>query len=100
MLKTPHHGGKTSADEAFLRAVSPDIAVISAGRDNSFGHPHQETLDALEGSAIYRTDIDGAIKIKAAEKGLEIKTYKDFKIERAGSFSDEIRNFRKLCETW
>ena len=100
VLKTPHHGGKTSADEAFFRAVSPDVAVISVGRDNSFGHPHQETLDALEGAAIYRTDIDGAIKIKAAEKGLEIKTYKDFKIEKAGSFSDEIKNFRKLCETW
>ena len=100
VLKTPHHGGKTSADEVFFRAVSPDVAVISVGRDNSFGHPHQETLDALEGAAIYRTDIDGAIKIKAAEKGLEIKTYKDFMIEKAGSFSDEIKNLRKLCKTW
>ena len=100
VLKTPHHGGKTSADEAFFRAVSPDVAVISVGRDNSFGHPHQETLDALEGAGIYRTDIDGAIKIKAAEKGLEIKTYRDFKIGKAGSFSDEIQNFRKLCKTW
>jgi competence protein ComEC len=100
VLKTPHHGGKTSADEPFFRAVSPDVAVISVGRDNSFGHPHQETLDALEGAAIYRTDIDGAIKIEAAEKGLEIKTYRDFTMEKAGSFFDEIRNFRKLCETW
>ena len=99
VLKTPHHGGKTSADEAFFRAVSPDVAVISVGRDNSFGHPHQETLDALEGVGIYRTDIDGAIKIKASENGLEIKTYRDFKIEKAGSFSDEIKNFRKLCVT-
>ncbi len=100
VLKTPHHGGKTSADEAFFRTVSPDVAVISVGRDNSFGHPHQETLAALEGAGIYRTDTDGAIKIKAAEKGLEIKTYKDFTIEKAGSFSDEINNFRKLCKTW
>jgi len=52
------------------------------------------------GAGIYRTDIDGAIKIKAAENGLEIKTYKDFTIERAVSFSGEIKNFRKLCETW
>lgn len=100
VLKAPHHGGKTSADEAFFRAVSPEAAVISVGRDNSFGHPHQETLDALEGAGIYRTDTDGAIKIKATENGLEIKKYKDFTIERAVSFSDEIRNFRKLCETW
>ena len=100
VLKTPHHGGKTSADEAFFRAVFPDIAVISVGRDNSFGHPHQETLDALEGASICRTDIDGAIKIEAAEKGFEIKTYKDFMIKKPGSFSDEIKNFRKLFVTW
>ena len=66
VLKVPHHGGKTSAHELFLRAVSPDVAVISAGRDNSFGHPHQETLDALQGVRIYRRpDIDGANKDKA-----------------------------------
>jgi hypothetical protein len=43
------------------------------------------------GARIYITDIDGAIEIKAEEKGLEIKTNKDFKIEKAGLFSDEIK---------
>ena len=100
VLKVPHHGGKTSAHELFLRAVSPDVAVISAGRDNSFGHPHQETLDALQGVKIYRTDIDGAIKIRPDGNGIEIKTYKDFMLKRAGSFSDEIGNYRRLCMTW
>ncbi len=100
VLKVPHHGGKTSAHELFLRTVSPDVAVISAGRDNSFGHPHQETLDALKGVRIYRTDLDGAIKIRPNGSGVEIRTYKDFMLKRAGSFSDEVDNYRKLCTTW
>ncbi len=50
VIKVPHHGGKTSSYESFFKAVSPDIAVISVGRDNTFGHPHKETLDALHGA--------------------------------------------------
>jgi len=52
------------------------------------------------GGGIYRTDIDGAIEIKAEEKGLQINTDRDFKIEKPGSFFDEIKNLRKLCVTW
>jgi competence protein ComEC len=100
VLKVPHHGGRTSAHELFLRTVSPDVAVISAGRDNSFGHPHQETLDALKGVRIYRTDLDGAIKIRLNPGGVSIKTYKDFVLKRAGSLSEEMDNYRKLCITW
>jgi len=100
VLKVPHHGGRTSAHELFLRTVSPDVAVISAGRDNPFGHPHQETLDTLKGVRIYRTDLDGAIKIRLNSGGVEIKTYRDFMLKRAGSLSEEIDNYRKLCITW
>ncbi|MEW6003064.1 MAG: DNA internalization-related competence protein ComEC/Rec2 [Nitrospirota bacterium] len=100
VIKVPHHGGKTSSYEPFLKAVSPGIAVISVGRDNSFGHPHKETLDALKGAKIFRTDIDGATKIKEAEKGLEIKTYTDLQISKARSLSDEMKNISRLFETW
>ena len=100
VIKVPHHGGKTSAYEPFLKAISPDIAVISVGHDNTFGHPHRETLDALHGTKIFRTDIDGAIKIKETVKGFEIKTYKDFQFERVESLTDEIKNFKRLFETW
>lgn len=58
VLKCGHHGSSTSTTKAFLAAVSPEYAVISCGRDNSYGHPHQETLEALDESnvIVYRTD--------------------------------------------
>lgn len=48
VLKLGHHGSKTSTSEDFLGYTSPDYAIISAGEDNSYGHPHQEVLGALE----------------------------------------------------
>mgnify|MGYP001564315070 CR=1 FL=1 len=47
ILKLGHHGSRTSSSEVFLKTVSPDIAIISAGRDNSYGHPHTEVLSIL-----------------------------------------------------
>lgn len=64
VLKVAHHGSKTSTAPEFVEAVSPQIAVISAGRDNKYGHPHEETLATLGryGINILRTDINGDIK--------------------------------------
>ncbi len=63
VLKIGHHGSHTSTTLAFLRAVSPAYAVISAGAGNSFGHPHPETLRKLAERNVvtYRTDRDGTI---------------------------------------
>lgn len=100
VIKVPHQGGKTSSYEPFFETVSPHVAVISVGRNNPFGHPHREMLEVLNGSKIFRTDLAGAIKISESEKGLEIKTYKDFQFTKADSFRDEIRNIKRLFETW
>ena len=47
VLKLGHHGSRTSSSLAYLRAVQPKYAIISAGRDNSYGHPHKEVIDRL-----------------------------------------------------
>lgn len=63
VLKAGHHGSKTSSSDAFIRAVSPEAAVISCASENSYGHPHTETLETLARHrvTIYRTDELGDI---------------------------------------
>ena len=48
VLKLGHHGSKTSSSELFIKTVDPDIAIISAGENNQYGHPHKEVLDRLK----------------------------------------------------
>jgi len=75
VLKVAHHGSKTSSSEEFIKAVSPEIAVISAGRENKYGHPNQEVLELLEkyGIRVLRTDKDGDIKIFSDGKEIKIR---------------------------
>ena len=63
VLKMPHHGSRGGASYAFLDAVNPTYAVISCKAGNSYGHPHQETMDLLQqhGTTVYRTDLQGDI---------------------------------------
>lgn len=65
VLKIAHHGSKTSSSELFLEMVDPKVAVISAGRNNSYGHPHKGILQRLEkyGIDIRRTDLEGDVLI-------------------------------------
>jgi competence protein ComEC len=63
VLKVPHHGSCSSTTQAFLDAVDPEIAVISVGADNRFGHPCDEVLERLGSLPVYRTDEQGAIEI-------------------------------------
>jgi len=75
VLKVGHHGSKTSSAEEFLEKVSPEVAVISSGKDNTYGHPHQEVLETLDkyGITVLRTDTEGDIKIISNGKNIEIK---------------------------
>jgi len=67
VLKAGHHGANTSSGEDFLRAVEPQFVVISAGRDNGYGHPHPAMLEraAAVGAVILRTDRMGAIEVES-----------------------------------
>jgi|SRR3989344_2054685 len=75
VLKVGHHGSKTSSSELFLAAVSPQYAVISAGEDNSYGHPHQEVLSRFieRGSTIVSTIESGTIVFHSNGEILTIK---------------------------
>jgi competence protein ComEC len=63
VLKVGHHGSRTASSKSFLQAVSPTYAVISCAEDNSYGHPHAETLNNLRamGVKLFRTDEEGSI---------------------------------------
>lgn len=63
VYKAGHHGSRTSTSQDFFEAVKPVSAVISCGEDNSYGHPHAETLNTfrMNGVAVYRTDEEGTI---------------------------------------
>ncbi len=65
ILKVGHHGSRTSTTPPFLSAVSPSTAIIMCGAGNTYGHPHEETLNTLSdaGVDIYRTDKQGSIVI-------------------------------------
>ena len=72
VLKVGHHGSFTSTSQKFLNAVDPTYAVIQVGENNSYGHPHHETLEALENDdvLVYRTDTDGSITFRLSENGI------------------------------
>ena len=111
IIKVPHHGGRTSSSAGFIKAVNPQIAVISAGRNNSFNHPHKETIERYKaaGVNIYRTDIDGAITIFPVRAGFkpaptkgglsyEVQTYRDTEFKKVTTWRDETRNLSSCFE--
>ncbi len=74
VLKVGHHGSSTSTSSKFLSAVDPDYAVISCGKDNSYGHPHTETIKSLQKNNItyFRTDEKGNIVFSSDGKSVSV----------------------------
>lgn len=74
VLKAGHHGSKNSTSEKMLALVLPEFTMISAGKENRYGHPHQEVLNRLEkkGSRIYCTKDTGAITIVTDGKQIKV----------------------------
>jgi beta-lactamase superfamily II metal-dependent hydrolase len=65
-----------------------------------FGHPSPEMLGALTGVKTYRTDRDGAVKIAETARGLTVKTFRDYRLQKAGGLSTEMQNIRRLFLSW
>jgi len=72
ILKVAHHGSKTSSSREFIQIVSPEYAIISDGKNNKYGHPHQTTIDILDsfGAKILRTDQLGTIIFSCDRMGI------------------------------
>ena len=76
VLKSGHHGSKSSSSKEWLRAVQPEVALISCGQNNDYGHPHKETMhkyNALK-LQIYETDKNGTVTVTSDGHGYEIRT--------------------------
>lgn len=76
VIKCGHHGASTSSSKAFIKAAAPSYAIISCGKDNSYGHPHKETLSLFSEQKVkvYRTDKQGTITVKCNGKSLRFST--------------------------
>ena len=76
VLQVAHHGSYTSSSAVFLQAISPHYALISCGKDNDYGHPHDVVLSRLKdaGAAIYRTDETGTLVVHIHEGQISVKT--------------------------
>jgi len=70
ILKVAHHGSKTSSTEPFIDAIRPQLSIISAGRNNSYGHPHQEVLETFQkfGLPTMITAENGSITVSVTKK--------------------------------
>lgn len=77
VLKAAHHGSRNSGTEEFLQIVKPAVAVISAGKDNRYGHPHEETLERLTdaGCMICSTQECGAVMLRSDGSSLQIESF-------------------------
>jgi competence protein ComEC len=74
VLKVAHHGGCDSTTAAFLEAVDPQLAVISVGAENEFGHPCDALLRRLDGRTVYRTDEYGTVTFTTDGKQVWVRT--------------------------
>lgn len=83
VLKVGHHGSDTSTSYTFLREVMPEYAVISVGKDNSYGHPTEAVLSRLRDAdvKVYRTDLQGDIIMRSDGDNITVTTAKNENIQ-------------------
>jgi competence protein ComEC len=71
VLKVGHHGSRTSSSQTFLERTRPAVAIISVGRGNRYGHPHEPVVELLleQADQVYRTDLNGTVRVLARRDG-------------------------------
>jgi competence protein ComEC len=76
VLVAPHHGSKTSSTTEFINQVNPSLVIFPVGYRNRFGHPANVVVQRYKalGSRLLRSDVDGAILLRFAEKGVSVET--------------------------
>jgi competence protein ComEC len=108
VVKVPHHGGRSSLHEGWIASAPPEVAVISVGRVNSYGHPTAQVLDAYQRQSVrvLRTDWDGAIQIvaKLSSSDLTIRSARGELMQPvilgSSMFAAEQDNLGKLWQQW
>jgi competence protein ComEC len=108
LLKVPHHGARSSMERDSLNVIRPDIAVVSAGRRNPYGHPVREVLDAYgaTGAQVWRTDEDGAVwvDLDLQQSRLVAHSIKDWEfksaIESSAPWTIEWENLQRIWYRW
>lgn len=92
-LKVPHHGSAGSVETNLVETVHPELAVISLGRSNSFGHPTPEALEELKrvGATVLRTDQDGAVTIRVRPPRWWAKGHVGLRAKRAAGVVKEAQ---------
>ena len=73
ILKVPHHGSKSSSTEEFLKAVDSIVNIIQAGKDNRYGHPHQEVLERMASVLTFNTGENGDLEVLSNGREFVIK---------------------------
>ncbi len=89
ILKVGHHGSRTSSSPEFLNLIKPEVAIYSARLGNSYGHPHQETLVALNsiGAKIYGTEVHGTVEVTTNGKVYDVRPEKQLPPVKSSSVS-------------
>ncbi|MBL0210731.1 MAG: hypothetical protein IPQ13_07455 [Holophagaceae bacterium] len=70
-LKVGHHGSRSASEPEWIRLLSPEVAIITAGRRNRFGHPHEETMEALRQAAVstFITGMERGVRMEVLKGG-------------------------------
>ena len=100
VLKVGHHGSDTSTTYPFLREIMPQYAVISCGKDNPYGHPHENTLSRLRDAdvTVFRTDMQGTVTCTSDGKSVSFTVERNANAQTNPTEKDSEKMLEKVLE--